>query len=204
MGISQGAGAPVYSNSTLLNWSKALDYSASSYYPPTLKPVTDYSNQASGLSADKLVYVPFVPRVAHTFTKLAFYNSSAAETGRKFRLGIYASASGRPTTLVVDGGETTIGAAAAFNEVTISQLLSPGALYFLAEVANTAISGPATNNAGLFTGVIDLGASQVTSTFPVGVGWSENFSYAALPANSGTLISLAGSTLFNPLIWIKG
>src|SRR3990167_7880929 len=179
--IARGYGA---ANALLFGWNAGNDYSASHYYPPTI-PDAVYASGASALVADYVIYVPFICRFTHTFTKLAFYNTGAGDSGDLIRMGIYDSTGGRPVNRLVDGGELTMTGAAAVNEATISQQLIAGRLHFLAITANGAITGYRVAGAvtGAWRSALDLGA-LTTATLPDSIGFAESRAYAALPATA--------------------
>jgi hypothetical protein len=185
------------------------DYNAGSWYLPNL-PQTTFVNGTGALQNGTILYLPFVPRWSHTFQKIGFYNSSAAESGNKFRMGIADSLNGRPNNLLQDGGETTLGAAAGFNQVTISQRLTQGLLYFLMVNANASISGPRVNGSlptGSFQDAIaamDMGVTTPTAgpVPPFAAMYTQASAYGALPT-PGAVTS--GTTAVNiPLLWIRG
>jgi len=194
-------------NQMLLGWNFNNGYSPSNYYPPTIPGIV-YNSGVNGLTADYVIYVPFVCRVTNVFTRLAYYNTGTGDSGDDIRMGLYESAEGRPTTLIVDGGELAITGAAALNESTISTTLIGGRLYFMAITANGAINGYRATAAptSAYASAIDMGVTEVSAVPGLGgIGYMESRAYAALPSTVGTLTKMdLNSTVNQPLFWLKG
>ena len=151
---------------------------------------------------------PFICRNAHTFQTIGFYNSSAAQAGRKFRMGIYNSSNGFPSGApLIDAGETTLGAAAGFNEKTVNQQLLAGKLYYLALNTDGALTGqsvmPTTGYLPNLTSGVSSFTSLVAVTSPyITYGYKMSSAYGALPT-IGTLTE-GVDTNNVPLLWLKG
>lgn len=190
----------------LPEWKQSNDYATGVFYsrvPPggVISHGTAIANGVMGL-------IPFIPRFTHTFQTIGFYNSSAAQTGRKFRMGIYASANGQPTGApLVDGGETTLGAAAGYSEKTVSLQLLRGVMYYLALNTDGALTGEIiTPTSGYLPntelGVISVATMAATNATAVSYGYTMASAYGALPT-IGTIID-AGVATNPPLLWLKG
>ncbi|CAB4195051.1 hypothetical protein UFOVP1279_18 [uncultured Caudovirales phage] len=96
---------------------------------------TSLTSTAAALTNNRLYYVPFLVTVSTTFDRIAInHTATAASAGSVARLGIYNSASGVPSTRVLDAGTVDLTTAAALKPITISQTLAPG-IYWLAAVA---------------------------------------------------------------------
>lgn len=152
-----------------------LPYISGQFYMlPMPKPVT----QSSGtLTANVLFAVPFLCRITRTFDRIGMYNTSAAETGRNARLGIYnvtSPTNGYPGSLLLDAGVVTTTAAAAQLNATISQQLTANTWYWLAALPDTNIA------TSRFAG--DLAGSQI---FNQDINW---------PFFSTTVVSVDGTT----------
>ena len=176
------------------NWVTSNGYASGIYAPPTVAFADVFNTQP--VTTNTLRFAPFIPRASQTFDRLAWYNSSAAENGRKFRLGIWSSTNGRPSTLLQDGGETILGAAAAINLVTISQTLNAGTLYFVGLVGDTDITGSqmqpsgGTNQEWTDTIVPSLLGKITLSSIVPFIGYTQSFTYGAL-TNAGSTFAEA-------------
>lgn len=87
------------------------------------------TNTNGGLNA--LVVTPIL-LAAGTLDRIGIYHAASPTASEVARLGIYNStATGLPSTLVVDAGTVDLSTAAAYKEITISQSVTAG-LYWLA------------------------------------------------------------------------
>lgn len=182
------------------------DYTASRYYPATI-PGMATSFSVGSAANNTIYYLPFFCRFQHTFTGLSFSNDTSVNTF-KFRLGIYSSTGGIPSTLVVDSGELTVGDASTntLRTITISQSLNGGTLYWLAYIGNTSSAvlklGAAPNQNIVqevgFTAATAVGTTTAFSAI------SESYAYAALPstATPGALVDTSSTVV--PVLYLKG
>jgi len=88
---------------------------------------------AVATTATRCSYVPLAIWANKTFAGVSFYNTSAADTGKKIRIMVFRDdgAAGGPGTLVKDFGEVTLTAAAALRTLGSSWAATPGT-YWLA------------------------------------------------------------------------
>jgi len=183
------------------------DYAANRYYPATIPGVA--TSFAVGSAANNTIYyLPFFSRFAHTFTGIAFSNDTSVNTNR-FRLGIYSSAGGIPSTRVVDSGELLVSDANTntLRNIAISQSLAPNTLYWLAYIGNTASAvlryGNTMPNQN-FTQEIGFTAAAAVGTTAIYAGVSESFAYAALPATATPSALIDTSATVTPVLYLKG
>lgn len=170
------------------NLPPALNYTTGDYYGPA---ILDGVASSVIVVANKIYFVPFLCRVAQSFDRIAIYNTAAVTD--HVRLAIYEdNGGGRPTALIVDGGELTLGGAAGDNAATISASLTAG-LYWLAIVgdASIAVAG--------FTGTnwaahADFSWGGMTYAANI-IGCTTDHTYGALPDPVGTYDGLNGAGL---------
>jgi hypothetical protein len=176
------------------------------YYGPLLAQA-GLSLTTDNQGADVLMAIPFITQVGGAVTSLALRNTSAAESGTLIRTGIYTDNAGSPSTLVAEASVTTLTAAAAIREPTISATLTPNTRYWFAIVSN----GNATLRAFNATTGSNFSAVAMTSfgnyTFRNGLDMSASgaltrtFAYGALPASWGT--ATGASSNFPIISWKK-
>lgn len=96
------------------------------------------------VAATRIHYTPFpVLEAGATFNRCYTYNQSAADTGEKYRTGVYADdGSAGPGTLILSFGEVTLDGASSLRTQTISLDLSAynGQIVWLAEHHESATS----------------------------------------------------------------
>lgn len=84
------------------------------------------------LEGDRIIFAPFVVGFDVTVDRMAIFVSTAGLSGTTARLGIYnATTSGAPGTVLNSGGTFLVDTTGT-KEITISQALVAGRLYFLA------------------------------------------------------------------------
>lgn len=109
----------------------ALGFAAGGWYGPTMTG----ANSTPASTLNRCLLAPFlVPRAA-SFDRIGIEVTTAAATA-VVRLGIYNSANGLPTTVLLDAGTVDASTTGA-KEITISQTLTPG-WWFLASVVQVA------------------------------------------------------------------
>ena len=109
-------------------------FASATYYTVPLGSTT--STQI--LTENRLYFWPFFQAESRSvaFDRIGIdITTGAGDATAQVRWGIYKSVNGRPTSLVVDAGVTTIGTGTATLTVTIAQTLPPG-WYFLAIISN--------------------------------------------------------------------
>ena len=89
---------------------------------------------------DEVVYFPFPVGEALTIDRISLGVAVAGTAGGKVRIGIYNDTDGIPSTLLLDAG-TINGDSATYQEITVSQALSAGTLYWVAVVWQVQIVG---------------------------------------------------------------
>lgn len=116
---STGTGASIVS---------LIDQRSSYYY--TFFP---YSTFGISLTEDVTYYTPFFVKQSTTYDQIALRTSTISGGNIVVRLGIYNhdDVTGKPSTVVVDGGTVTATTSSTISTVTISQTLSVG-WYWLA------------------------------------------------------------------------
>jgi hypothetical protein len=159
------------------------------FYGP-LMPQSGLTYSDNGYNGDFLYAVPFITVIGGAVSNLAFWNTSAGQTGRNIRTGIYNESAGLPTTLVAEASVTTLTAAAASRTPTISATLSPNTKYFFAMVADgtasiRAASGNSTSYQTSFGNI-----AHAAGVSPAGGALTRSFTYAALPASWGSPTSI--------------
>jgi len=118
----------------------AIDLEAHTYEPYSVLRTGEYhswhgmgATATIALTANQLYGVPFVVTRDMTVDRIAC--EVTAQAGQKIRMGIYSTGTNcYPGTLVVDGGELTLGATGV-TASTISESLTKG-LYFLAIISD--------------------------------------------------------------------
>ena len=133
-------------------------------------------------------YYPFIANSTATFDRIAIQtNSSYVGTG-SVRLGIYNndSATGKPSTVLLDAGTVSTTAASTIYQITISQSLTVGN-YWLAFNMQTAAATPFYNGYGSISYPTIYNQNAGTTAFGTDVGgWIENSITGAF-ATAGTL-----------------
>ena len=172
-------------------------YVTGRYYTPDMA----YFGVGTGNSvADRLYFAPFYPQATNTFDRLGIYNTGAGDNGEKVRVGIYNSSSGRPSSLVVDGGELTFAAAAALNVATISQSLTLNTLYFLAAVFDNTSAVNMIQDGEINSPMVSgYGLDSTQAIYPSNMFY-ESHAFAALPANSGGTFAASNLT---PMFYLR-
>jgi len=177
------------------------DYTSGLYYHGG-SSISNRSNVA--MTADTIYYLPFGCLKTHTFTGIGIYNGSAAQSGAKLRLGLYANGNNLPDSLILDAGEVTLDASTAYRVITISQQLQKNTLYWLAFVSDTGtnvsrfnfdISGTPRN----VTAALGHDPNK-TESYLLYDATSESFTYATLPATATPTTGVTAS----PAIFLKG
>lgn len=130
VGLPQGSGLFANQNPT--------GYITGAYYLPI-----GYSQKESAYNsvATRCYYYPLAIWAVKAFAGVSFYNTSAADTGKKIRIMVFKDdgASGGPGTLVKDFGEVTLTAAAALRTLSSSWAATPGT-YWLAFWGDSIVS----------------------------------------------------------------
>lgn len=155
---------------------------------------TSYGAGTAGttaIAADTLYAIPFYvsgPMTTATIT----LNVTATGTATNVHLGVYDAdpATGLPRTLLADSGAQAVDTI-GLKEPALVQALTPGVLYWLALVANGAVTVTSLNP---YPG--PLGLSAATAVVPAAATIYRGFTYAALPATWGTLLGYAGTMPF--------
>ena len=175
------------SRSVFINAAGTLPYSATLYYPPALP---NYTLGSTNDGTGTIWYLPFIFRRPCTVVKICNENTSAAQSGNKFRVGWFSSTDGKPSTLLQAGAEVTLGAATAINEVTVSQAVVPDTLYFAA-VTNSANISCRYLTAGSTIGqATDMGFNGATFATAVAGVFTESFTYGALANAVSPLVNV--------------
>lgn len=193
-----GPVGPIY------NWTTGKGYVTGQYYGPTIGGFSATPTTLALANTD-LVFMPFVPDVTRTFPAISVYNTSAAESGNKARLGVYSSTNGQPSALLVDAGEITLTGAAAIRDLTATIALSVGRLYFTCIHTNAAFTVRAlTPGAGGTEASIRLGqpSSNLASAANLSATFYANQAYGALPSTPPTLTTAGYTTV--PFVCVKG
>jgi hypothetical protein len=92
------------------------------------------------LTLDRVVYHAFPVGEALTIDRISCGIATAGSAGSVVRLGIYGDTDGEPGTLLLDAG-TVAGDSTGYKDITISQALSAGTLYWIAVVWQVAAVG---------------------------------------------------------------
>jgi hypothetical protein len=153
-------------------------------------------NPSGSYATSQLFAIPFITREGGPVSSLAFYNSSAGETGAVMRLGIYNDNGGSPSTLVAAASDITLTAAAALREGSISATLTPNTKYwigFATSATITAYGYTMTNFAPQFQNA--FGNYAFRSGVPPNTGsmLQRSFVYGSLPASWGTVAQVVTS-----------
>lgn len=131
-----------------------------------------------GATANALRVLPFIPPMDITADRICC-NCTTLYSGGKIRLGIFAdNGSLYPGALLVDSGDIACDAA-GFKDVTISQALVGGALYWIGYVVN-GITTLAFSKIAAGTTPSIMGVSAANPPV-VGMGWTVAHTYGALP-----------------------
>lgn len=133
-------------------------------------------------TANVLRAIPFTSPRGGTITALNFA-STAASAGTNARIGIYTNTSTtdlRPNTLIEGSGDISV-AAAGLKTLTLTTplVLDRDALYWFAIVTSAAVTCRAQTIAAAWP-ILGYDATLGTT---LGYGWSNAFTYAALPAS---------------------
>jgi hypothetical protein len=148
----------------------AIGFKNSRYYFPYLM---SGNSTVAGLTTNQIYYLPFFVRQKTTFTRIGIQVTTLA--GTSARLGIYNSANGVPTSLLLNCG-TVSTASTGEKEATISQTLNVG-FYFLAVVCDNAPS------------VFTMSTTVSSSSYSLGQSTrTAGFSYAYSAANGSTTL----------------
>lgn len=184
----------------------ASPYAAGLLYPPTLHSFTIASG---AMSAGLLYALPFFCRETHTFTGISIYQSGAGTTGN-FRLGVYSTTAARPTTLFQDGGAVACPGSTGWRTVSTSISLVQGTWYWLAAVADAAITVSYISEA---TGDIPAGSRFINEfgaiptvapdVFAQAHGFVGTHAYAALPTPFPTITGYTGGAVI-PAVFLMG
>lgn len=164
--------------------------SSGGFYGPLVGPSLLFGTVAPG--ADVLVAIPFITIIGGAVTSLAFFNTSAAENGTGIRTGIYTDNVGLPNSLVAEASVTTLTAAAALREPTITATLDPNTKYWFAYVSNNTATLKSYNSTTAVNYAYVHGTAFGNFAFRNGLNpsagsvLSRSFSYAALPSTWGT------------------
>ena len=139
---------------------------------------------------DVTYYTPFTVLKTNTFDRIAITSGSGFTGSAVVRAGIYNndSATGKPSTVVLDAGTVSPTAASTVYQITISQSLSAGN-YWIAVNMQTASVDP-NFHGKIFTTANALGytISTTGSTTVSAGGWQETGVTGAF-ATAGTLTS---------------
>lgn len=90
---------------------------------------------------DRVIFHAFPVGEALTIDRITCGVSTSGSAGSVVRLGIYASTDGLPSTLVLDAGTVAGDGVAGYREITVSQALAAGTLYWIAVVWQVAAPG---------------------------------------------------------------
>ena len=152
--------------------------------------INGLSNNATPI-LNQTVFLPFAINKTQTFDRIAIQTGTSYVGTGAVRLGIYNndSATGKPSTVVLDAGTVATTAATTIYEITISQSLSAGA-YWIAFNMQTAPATPRFQ--GGSTAVDNAMGYFVSTTGIVSTGnagaWTEA-SISGAFATAGTLVS---------------
>jgi hypothetical protein len=151
-------------------------------------------------AADGIYYYPWWCPFDVTIDRIAV-EVTTNQTGGLARLGLYAAGSdGAPSTLVVDAGEIDT-SATGVKELTISQALTGGTLYWLVianKTANVAYRAIAS------AGARSLGNLPNSTTNSVPTNVYESKTYAALAGTATAWASMTGVNSQAPVMfWIR-
>jgi hypothetical protein len=131
-----------------------------------------------GAAANALRVLPFIPPMDITADRICC-NCTTLYSGGKIRLGIYAdNGSLYPGARLIDSGDIACDAA-GFKDVTISQALAGGTLYWIGYVVN-GITTLAFSKIAAGTTPSIMGVSAANPPV-VGMGWTVAHTYGALP-----------------------
>jgi hypothetical protein len=141
--------------------------------------------------------MPFFVPNTKTADRITITTGGSFSGTASVRLGIYADSAGIPSTLILDGGTMSCTASNTNYNLTISQSLTGGNIYWLAFNSQTA----ATNNSytGTFAsaGTATVGLNfMVLSNFQGHVGYTQDsvtgaFADAGTLSDSGNIIRMA-------------
>ena len=151
------------------------------------------------LANNRIHYIPFQVTESVTFTRIGI-NVTTLQAASVVRLGIYNSSGGKPSTLLVDAG-TVAGTSTGEKEITISQAMTPG-WYWLAWLSDVNSIGVTAENGASSGDTVRVNLGTSTGAGNGVVYIYETFSYAALPANAGTLVDMTGASN-PPRIWLR-
>jgi len=149
------------------------------------------------VTANRLYTIPFLIARTATWDRLGLQITVPGAGGTKARLGIYNfGADGLPTTLVVDGGQVAVDAAAIV-AATISQQLTKG-WYYAAFVSD----GTPTVKSGMASSGIPLGIFPTSFAYNY-LGYYAAFAYAALPADFPAAPTIVRSLSTHPCVPLR-
>ena len=163
----------------------SFGFTAGLYYMPI-----GVSNTNFFTTEDVTYYTPFTVSKTNTFDRIAIATGSSFIGSAVVRAGIYNndSATGKPSTVVLDAGTVSPTAASTVYQITISQSLSVGN-YWIAFNMQTASTDPYFNGK-IFTTATALGytISTTGSTTVSAGGWQQTGVTGAF-ATAGSLTS---------------
>lgn len=146
--VSSGGAAPAisvttgFAASTVAAGNDARIITTPIYVTQQYTANTSNASTTSGITSNRLYYLPYLITTSTTFDRIAIEHLGAVGGASSVvRLGIYSSTSSLPSTLVLDAGTIDLTTAIAFKTITINQTLTPG-LYFLAVVAQVTSGSP--------------------------------------------------------------
>lgn len=142
-------------------------------------------------------YQPFFVSTATTFDRIQARAGSTFSGSSVVRLGIYGTASGKPSTLILDAGTISLTSAFQTGQITISQTLQPG-LYWLAANSQTAATintyyGPQASGQISFIG-------QPVLTDYTTVVYFTQASVTGAFANAGTIVNGTSTNGIMPML----
>jgi hypothetical protein len=158
-------------------------------------PSTGTALTATAVTAGRLYALPFLCPKAITLDRIAF-NVTTLLAG-KARCGIYNDSGLYPSSLLLDGGELDTGTAGV-KSTTINQALNASSLYWLAFLANAAVTIRGFAVASMLP---ILGISNALGTAP-NLGLYVTQTYGALPGTfPGTPTMIVAAPL--PAIFVR-
>jgi len=168
----------------------------STYYITT--PYASHTNIAATQSRTN--YIPIYVPVTTSFDRIAILTGTNLSGTATIRMGIYANntATGQPSTLILDAGTVTASTINTIVQITISQSLSAG-FYWLAMNTQTAAAvNTYTGIANATFLVNNLMPYKSSPTANFATGWREENITGAF-TTAGTLLQLGSS----PNVWLR-
>lgn len=132
---------------------------------------------------DNVVYHPFPVGEALTIDRITCGVQTAGTATAVVRLGIYQDTDGMPDALLLDAG-TVAGDSSGYKEITISQALTAGTLYWIAVVWQVATVGAGVLRANLGGAGADWVGADAANSDPRANNYQEAGVTGALPANA--------------------